>query len=89
MTFEEYKKLWLESPDHENNEEEIRNWYERGTLVHWCSDLKTKKLYFINSGRKSIDTTYEEERENGILYRTILKYKQEQDKLAKMQEDFV
>ena len=89
MTFEEYKKLWLESPDHENNEKEIRDWYENGTLVYWCSDLKTKQLYYINSGQKSIDVTYEEERDNGILYRTILKYKQEQDKLAKMQEDFV
>ena len=88
MTFEEYKTFWLETCNTTASDEDIFSWYNEGSLAYWTSDLKTRELHPITAGIPAKEFTVEELRENGKNYREILRYKQEQDKLKKMEEDF-
>lgn len=89
MTFEEYKILWMQHPEHQNDTDEvIRGWYDNATTLYWCSDIKTKQLCSVTSGRKANSFTYEEAVQNKIIYNTIRKFKQEQIKFEKLKEDF-
>ena len=88
MTFEEYKTFWLETQNSMDSDETIYSWYNEGSLAYWTSDLKTRKLQAVTAGIPAKEFTIEELRENGRNYRAILRYKQEQDKLKKLKEDF-
>jgi hypothetical protein len=89
MTFEEYKAFWLEKPEHyKSTDTEILDWYENGIIIYWASNIKTKELIEISSGRRSKSFSSDELRENGSIYRKMLLYKKEQDKLRKMKADF-
>ena len=89
MTFEEYKAFWLEKPEHyKSTDTEILDWYENGIIIYWASNIKTKELIEISSGRSSKSFSVDELRENGYIYRKMLLYKKEQDKLRKMKADF-
>lgn len=88
MTFEEYKEFWLETNNPDDSDETIFSWYDEGSLAYWTSDLRTKELHAVTAGIPAKDFTVEELRENGRNYRAILRYKQEQDKLKKIEEDF-
>lgn len=89
MTFEEYKAYWKEDPEHYNyTDEEILDWYENGVIIYWASNIKTKELREISSGKRSKSFSVDELRENGNIYRKLLLYKKEQTKLSKIKEDF-
>lgn len=88
MTFEEYKTFWLETYNSMDSDETIYSWYNEGSLVYWTSVLKTRELETIIAGIPAKEFTIEELRENTRNYREIFKYKQEQDKLKKLKEDF-
>jgi len=88
MTFEEYKQFWLETNNSMDSDETIYSWYNEGSLAYWTSVLKTRELQAITAGIPAKEFTVEELRENGRNYRAILRYKQEQDKLKKLEEDF-
>ena len=88
MTFEEYKTFWLDTQNSMDSDETIYSWYNEGSLAYWTSDLKTRELHAITAGIPAKEFTIEELRENGRNYRTILRNKQEQDKLKKLKEDF-
>ena len=88
MTFEEYKTFWLEINDSMDSDETIYSWYNDGSLAYWTSVLKTRELQAVTAGIPAKEFTIEELRENGRNYREILRYKQEQDKLKKLEEDF-
>lgn len=88
MTFEEYKTFWLDTQNSMDSDETIYSWYNEGSLAYWTSDLKTRELHAITAGIPAKEFTIEELRENGRNYRAILRYKQEQDKLKKLKEDF-
>lgn len=87
MTFEEYKQFWIET-NSEDSDEIIYSWYNEGSLAYWTSELKTRELHAVTAGIPAKEFTVEELRENGRNYREILRYKQEQDKLKKIEEDF-
>ena len=88
MTFEEYKTFWLEINDSMDSDETIYSWYNGGSLAYWTSVLKTRELQAVTAGIPAKEFTIEELRENGRNYSEILRYKQEQDKLKKIEEDF-
>ena len=89
MTFEEYKAFWLEKPEHyKSTDTEILDWYENGIIIYWASNIKTKELIEISSGRRSKSFSIDELRENGSIYSKMLLYKKEQDKLRKIKADF-
>lgn len=88
MTFKEYKTFWLETQNSMDSDETIYSWYNAGSLVYWTSDLKTRELHTITAGIPAKEFTIEELRENDRNYRAILRYKQEQNKLKKLKEDF-
>ena len=88
MTFEEYKTFWLDTQNSMDSDETIYSWYNEGSLAYWTSDLKTRELHAMTAGIPAKEFTIEELRENGRNYRAILRYKQEQDKLKKLKEDF-
>jgi hypothetical protein len=88
MTFEEYKQFWIETNNSMDSDETIYSWYDEGSLAYWTSVLKTRELQAITAGIPAKEFTVEELRENGRNYRAILRYKQEQDKLKKIKEDF-
>lgn len=88
MTFEEYKQFWIETNNSMDSDETIFSWYDEGSLAYWTSDLKTRELHAVTAGIPAKEFTIEELRENGRNYRAILRYKQEQDKLKKLEEDF-
>lgn len=88
MTFEEYKTFWLEINDSMDSDETIYRWYNGGSLAYWTSVLKTRELQAVTAGIPAKEFTIEELRENGRNYSEILRYKQEQDKLKKLEEDF-
>lgn len=88
MTFEEYKQFWIETNNSMDSDETIYSWYDEGSLAYWTSVLKTRELQAITAGIPAKEFTIEELRENGRNYRAILRYKQEQDKLKKLKEDF-
>ena len=88
MTFEEYKQFWIETNNSMDSDETIYSWYDEGSLAYWTSVLKTRELQAVTAGIPAKEFTIEELRENGRNYRAILRYKQEQDKLKKLEEDF-
>lgn len=88
MTFEEYKQFWLENFRTTTTDEAIYSWYNESSLAYWTSELNIRKLVPVTAGIPAKEFTIEELRENGKNYQAILKYKQEQDKLKKMAEDF-
>jgi len=88
MTFEEYKQFWIETNNSMDSDETIYSWYNEGSLAYWTSDLRTRELQAVTAGIPAKEFTVEELRENGRNYRAILRYKQEQDKLKKLKEDF-
>lgn len=88
MTFEEYKQFWLETCRTTDTDDAIYSWYNEGSLAYWTSELNTRKLVPVTAGIPAKKFTIEELRENGKNYREILRYKQEQDKLSKLAEDF-
>ena len=88
MTFEEYKQFWIETNNSMDSDETIYSWYNEGSLAYWTSDLRTRELQAVTAGIPAKEFTIEELRENGRNYRAILRYKQEQDKLKKLKEDF-
>jgi hypothetical protein len=88
MTFKEYKTFWLETQNSMDSDETIYRWYNEGSLAYWSSDLKTRELHAITAGIPAKEFTIEELRENDRNYRAILRYKQEQNKLKKLKEDF-
>lgn len=88
MIFEEYKQFWIETNNSMDSDETIYSWYNEGSLAYWTSDLKTQELHAITAGIPAKEFTIEELRENGRNYRAILRYKQEQNKLKKLKEDF-
>lgn len=88
MTFEEYKTFWLETQNSMDSDETIYSLYNAGSLVYWTSDLKTRELQAVMAGIPAKEFTIEELRENDRNYRAILRYKQEQNKLKKLKEDF-
>lgn len=88
MTFEEYKQFWLETCHTTDTDDTIYSWYNEGSLAYWTSELKTRKLVPVTAGIPAKEFTIEELRENGKNYREILRYKQEQEKLIKLAEDF-
>lgn len=89
MTFEEYKEIWLEDPKHLNDtDNEIMDWYNKGIMVFWSSYLRTKTLETVCSPKFSREYSAAELRENIYIYNVILKFKKEQEKLKKLNEDF-
>ena len=88
MTFKEYKQFWIETQNPMDSDETIYSWYNEGSLAYWTSVLKTRELHAISAGIPAKEFTIEELRENTRNYRAILRYKQEQDKLKKIEEDF-
>lgn len=71
-----------------DSDETIYSWYNEGSLAYWTSELKTRKLHAVSAGIPAKEFTIEELRENSNNYREIFRYKQEQEKLKKIKEDF-
>lgn len=88
MTFEEFKTFWLETNNSIDSDETIYRWYNEGSLAYWTSVLKTRELKTVIAGIPAKEFTIEELRVNAKNYIEILRYKQEQDKLKKLEEDF-